>query len=60
MTKVIPGNGNEKKLDTVPWDIFKSEAISFLSKNIKAFQWLSKSLKIEIKFYEQMEPEQWK
>ena len=26
-----------------PWDIFKSDTMSLLSKNIKVFQWLSKS-----------------
>ena len=34
MTKVNPNNGNEKKSDIFPWDILKSETISFLSKNI--------------------------
>ena len=43
MTKVNPHNGNETKSDIFPWDIFKSDTISFLSKNIKVFQWLSKS-----------------
>ena len=41
--KVNQNNGNETKLDIFPWDIFKSETISFLSKNIKVFQRLSKS-----------------
>ena len=41
MTKVNPNNGNEIiKLDIFPWDIFKSHTISFLSKDIKVFQWL--------------------
>ena len=41
MTKVNPNNGNEiTKLDIFPWDIFKSHTISFLSKDIKVFQWL--------------------
>ena len=35
MTKVNPNNGNEKKSDIFPWDIFKSDTVSFLSKNIK-------------------------
>ena len=43
MTKVNPNNGNETKSGIFPWSIFKSDIISFLSKNIKAFQWLSKS-----------------
>ena len=43
MNKVNPNNGNEAKSDIFPWDIFKSDTISFLSKNIKIFQWLSKS-----------------
>ena len=43
MTKVNPDNGNETKSDIFPWDIFKSGTISFLSKYIKVFQWLSKS-----------------
>ena len=34
---VNPNNGNETKSDIFPWDIFKSDAISFFSKNIKAF-----------------------
>ena len=33
---VNANNGNETKSDIFPWDIFKSDAISFLSKNIKA------------------------
>ena len=35
MTKVNPKNGNKTKSDIFPWDILKSDAISFLSKNIK-------------------------
>ena len=38
MTKVNPNNGNETKSDIFPWDIFKSDPICFLSKNIKIFQ----------------------
>ena len=45
MTKVNPNNGNETKSDFFPWDIFKSNKILFLSKNIKVFQRLS-----ELKF----------
>ena len=41
MTKVNTNNGNEGKSDIYPWDIFKSDVISFLSKNVKVFQWLS-------------------
>ena len=33
----------KKKSDVFPWDIFKSDTISFSSKNIKVSQWLSKS-----------------
>ena len=29
MTKVNPNNGNETKSDIFPWDIFKSDTISF-------------------------------
>ena len=43
MTKVNPNNGNETKSDIFPWEIFKSGVISFSSKNIKVFQFLSKS-----------------
>ena len=43
MTEVNPNNGNETKSDIFPWDTFKSGAISFLSKNIKIFQWFLKS-----------------
>ena len=38
MTKVNPNNGNETKSDIFPQDILKSDAISFLPKNIKLFQ----------------------
>ena len=38
MTIVNPNNGNETKPDIFLWDIFKSNVISFLSKNIKLFQ----------------------
>ena len=38
MTKVNPNNGNETKSGISPWDIFKSDTISFLPKNIKVFQ----------------------
>ena len=34
MTKINPNNGSE----IFPWDIFKSDTISFLPKNIKMFQ----------------------
>ena len=37
MTKVTPDNGNETKSDIFPWDIFKFDTMSFLSKNIKVF-----------------------
>ena len=37
MTKVNPNNENEIKLDNFPWDIFKSDTLSFLSKIIKFF-----------------------
>ena len=37
MTKVNPDNGNETKSDIFPWDILKSDTISFSAKNIKVF-----------------------
>ena len=37
MTAINPINENEAKSDVFPWDIFKSDVISFLSKNIKVF-----------------------
>ena len=38
MIKLNRNNENETKLDILPWDIFKSDVISFLlSKNIKVF-----------------------
>ena len=37
MTKVKPNNGNETKSDIFPWKIFKSEAVSIFTKNIKYF-----------------------
>ena len=43
MTAINPSNENEAKSDVFPWDIFKSDVISFLSKNIKVSQSLSKS-----------------
>ena len=38
MTQVNPNNRDKTKSDIFPWDIFKSDNISFLSKNIKVFQ----------------------
>ena len=39
MTKVNPNNGNETKSDIFPWDILKSDNISFfLFKNSKVFR----------------------
>ena len=38
MTKVKPSNGNETKSDIFPWDIFKSDNMSLLSKINKVFQ----------------------
>ena len=32
MTKVNPSNGNERKSDIFPWDIFKSESLYFFIK----------------------------
>ena len=32
MTKVKPSNENETKSDILPWDIFKSDTISFFIK----------------------------
>ena len=43
MSNVNADNGNETKSDIFPWDIFKSDNKSFLSKNIKVFQSPSKS-----------------
>ena len=43
MIKVNLKKGNETKSDIFSWDIFKFDSISFLSKHIKVFQWLSKS-----------------
>ena len=43
MTKVKPSNENKTKSDIFQWDIFKSDTKSFFDKNIKVFQWLSKS-----------------
>ena len=36
-TKVKPNNENEIKSDIFPWNMFKSDVIFFISKNIKAF-----------------------
>ena len=38
MTNVNPNNGNETKQDIFSWGIFKSDSISFFTKNIKVFQ----------------------
>ena len=38
MTKLNPNKGNETKSDTFPCDIFKSDVLSFLSKNINVIQ----------------------
>ena len=38
MTKVSPNNGNKTKSDIFPWDTFKSDTLSFLSKSVKVFQ----------------------
>ena len=38
MTKMNVNNRRERKLDIFPWEIFKSDTISFLSKHIKVFQ----------------------
>ena len=32
MTKMNPNNGNERKSKIFPWDIFKSNLISFIIK----------------------------
>ena len=32
MTKMNPNNGNETKQDIFPWNIFKSDTISFFIK----------------------------
>ena len=57
MTKVNLNNGNETKWDIFPGDIFKSNTISFFSKNIKMLQWISKS---KFHFYDYSWTEQWK
>ena len=38
MTKVSLNNENETKSDIFPWNIFKSDTISFLAKNIQTLQ----------------------
>ena len=38
MIKVNQNTGNETKSDIFPWDIFRSDTTSFLSKNIEVFQ----------------------
>ena len=38
MTKVNLNNENETKSDIFPWNMFKSDTISFLAKNIQAMQ----------------------
>ena len=43
VTKVNPNNGNETKSDIFSSDIFKPDTTSISIKNIKVFQWLSKS-----------------
>ena len=43
MTKLNLNNGTEIKSGIYPWDIFKSDTISFLPKYIEVFQRLSKS-----------------
>ena len=37
MTKVNPNNGNEIKSGIFPWDIFKSDTISFFYQNILTY-----------------------
>ena len=43
MTKVNPNNKDLKKSNIFPQDIFKSDAVSFFTKNIEILQQLSKS-----------------
>ena len=38
MTKVNLNNGTDIKTVIYPWDIFKTDSLSFLSKYIKVFQ----------------------
>ena len=58
MTKVNLNNGNETKSDIFPWDIFKSDIISFY---IKKYSSTSMTFKIDIsQFYDYSEPKQWK
>ena len=38
MTKVNLNNENETKSDIFPWNMFKSDTISFLAENIQALQ----------------------
>ena len=58
MTKVKPNNPNEAEADIFPWEIFKSDATSFFIKNIKVFQWPSKSKFFD--FMTEMNPSNWK
>ena len=56
MNKVNPKRGNETKSDIFPWDIFKSDIISFLYQ--KAFTYFI-AFKIEFcPFYDYSEPKQ--
>ena len=45
MTKVKESNGNETKLDIFPWDIFKSDTISFF---VKLYWGISMTFQIKI------------
>ena len=58
MTKVNPNSGDKTKSDIFPRNIFKSDNIFFLSKNIKVFQWLSKFLSFMTKVTQTMEMKQ--
>ena len=43
MTKVNPNNGNQTKSDIFPWDMFKSNTISFfIKKKLKYFKMTSR------------------
>ena len=57
MTKMNVNNRRERKLDIFPWEIFKSDTISFLSKHIRVFQWLSKSKFVS--FMTKVNPDNW-
>ena len=58
MIKVNPNSENVTKSVIFLWDIFKSDVIFFLSKNIEVFQCFSKSNFLS--FMTNSEPKEWK